>query len=77
MLLHRIALCNRVVSSAVASLHAVIIVTSPGRRWLPPRQLPRCRIPSSAHGLRHAAGFFLAYFEHRRRISIGYLHGHS
>jgi hypothetical protein len=31
----------------------------------------------SVHGLRHAAGFFLAYFENRRRISTGNLHGHS
>jgi hypothetical protein len=34
-------------------------------------------MPPSAHGLRHAAGFFLVNFEHRRRISTGYLHGHS
>jgi hypothetical protein len=34
-------------------------------------------MPPSAHGLRHAAVFFLAYFEHRRRIFIGNLHGHS
>jgi hypothetical protein len=34
-------------------------------------------MPPSAHGLHHAAGFFLAYFEHRRRIFIGNLHGHS
>jgi hypothetical protein len=31
----------------------------------------------SAHGLRRAAGFFLAYFEYRRRISTGNLHDHS
>jgi hypothetical protein len=34
-------------------------------------------MPPSAHGFLHAAGFFLAYFEHRRRISTGNLHGHS
>jgi hypothetical protein len=34
-------------------------------------------MPPSTHGLRHAAGFFLAYFEYRRRISTGNLHGHS
>jgi hypothetical protein len=34
-------------------------------------------MPPSAHGLHHAVGFFLAYFEHHRRISTGNLHGHS
>jgi hypothetical protein len=34
-------------------------------------------MPPFAHGLRRAAWFFLAYFEHRRRISTGNLHGHS
>jgi hypothetical protein len=34
-------------------------------------------MPLSAHGLRHTTGFFLTYFEHRRRISTVNLHGHS
>jgi hypothetical protein len=58
-----------------SSLHAVIAVTSRGRRWLPPRHLPRRGLLPSAHGIRRAAGFFLAYFEYRRRISTGNLHG--
>jgi hypothetical protein len=51
-------------------LHAVIVVTSHGRRRLPP-------MPPSAHGLYRAVRFFLAYFEYHRRISTGNLHGHS
>jgi hypothetical protein len=34
-------------------------------------------MPPSAQGLHHAVGFFLTYFEHRRRISTGNMHGHS
>jgi hypothetical protein len=34
-------------------------------------------MPPSAHGLCYAVGFFLAYFEHRRRITTGNMHGHS
>jgi hypothetical protein len=59
----------------VASLHTVIAVTSRGRRWLLPRHLPRRGMSPSAHGLRRAAGFFLAHFEHRCRTSTGNLHG--
>jgi hypothetical protein len=38
---------------------------------------PSARDATVRDGLRHAARFFLAYFEHCRRISIGNLHGHS
>ena len=33
--------------------------------------------PSSAHGLRRAVGFFIAYFEHRRRASTSDRRGPS
>jgi hypothetical protein len=37
---------------------------------------PTAWSPPSTHGLLHAVGIFVAYFEYRRRVSTGNLHDH-
>jgi hypothetical protein len=62
----------------VGLLHTVTFVVPANQHpRIPPRRLlgVGCRLPST-HGLRHAAGFFLAYFDYHRRASTGYAYGH-
>jgi hypothetical protein len=64
-------------SRPVALLCAVIFVVPAHRHpRLQPRHLPRRWSLTSAHGLRHLTGFFLAYFENRCCAFSGNLHGH-
>jgi hypothetical protein len=69
--------CRCIYSRPVALLPAVIFAIPVHRHpRLQPRRLPRCRSPTSAHGLRQPVGFFLSYIKHHRCTFAGNLHGH-
>jgi hypothetical protein len=62
---------------AAASLHAVTFAIPRALTFQATTVLPHRRgSPPSAHGLRQAAGFFLAYSKYRRHTSTGNLHDH-